>query len=81
MDYDGNLRLYSLNNLTGSWMISWQAIMEQCKVHGICGRNEICVSTPSPSAHALAAMRRLHQWNLARNYAWMIASVKHLAIG
>ncbi|KAJ0088669.1 hypothetical protein Patl1_31787 [Pistacia atlantica] len=48
MDYDGNLRLYSLNNLTGSWMISWQAIMEQCKVHGICGRNGICVSTPEP---------------------------------
>lgn len=48
MDYDGNLRLYSLNNLTGLWVISWEALIEQCKVHGICGRNGICVYTPEP---------------------------------
>ncbi|KAK4833429.1 hypothetical protein QYF36_004789 [Acer negundo] len=47
MDYDGNLRLYSLN-LTGSWMISWEALREKCNVHGICGRNGICVYTPEP---------------------------------
>ncbi|KAK0583795.1 hypothetical protein LWI29_003212 [Acer saccharum] len=47
MDYDGNLGLYSLN-VTGSWMISWEALREKCNVHGICGRNGICVYTPEP---------------------------------
>ncbi|CAN1770105.1 Putative receptor protein kinase ZmPK1 [Linum perenne] len=48
VDYDGNLRLYSLNISTGSWVISWQAISNMCSVHGICGRNGICVYTPVP---------------------------------
>ncbi|KAL6280559.1 hypothetical protein ACE6H2_017440 [Prunus campanulata] len=45
MDYDGNLRLYSLSGSTESWVITWQALTQQCKVHGICGRNGICVYT------------------------------------
>ncbi|BBH06188.1 S-locus lectin protein kinase family protein [Prunus dulcis] len=48
MDYDGNLRLYSLNSLTGFWVITWEAMAELCKVHGICGRNGICIYTPQP---------------------------------
>ncbi|TXG58692.1 hypothetical protein EZV62_016521 [Acer yangbiense] len=47
MDYDGNLRLYSLN-VNGSWMISYEALRQQCNVHGICGKNGICVYTPEP---------------------------------
>ncbi|CAH1446663.1 unnamed protein product [Lactuca virosa] len=43
MDYDGNLRIYSLNESTGLWSISWQAMAQPCNVHGICGRNGICV--------------------------------------
>ncbi|KAG5550300.1 hypothetical protein RHGRI_015306 [Rhododendron griersonianum] len=42
LDYDGNLRLYSLNHLTGSWVVSWMALGQQCLVHGLCGRNGIC---------------------------------------
>ncbi|CAH1445825.1 unnamed protein product [Lactuca virosa] len=42
MDYDGNLRIYSLNDSTGLWSISWQAIAQPCNVLGICGRNGIC---------------------------------------
>ncbi|KAI3750390.1 hypothetical protein L2E82_21025 [Cichorium intybus] len=42
MDYDGNLRIYSLNDSSGLWLISWQAIAQPCSVHGICGRNGIC---------------------------------------
>ncbi|XP_038719736.1 putative receptor protein kinase ZmPK1 [Tripterygium wilfordii] len=48
LDYDGNLRVYSLNNLTWKWRISWQALSQGCHVHGICGRNAICVYTPDP---------------------------------
>ncbi|CBI30480.3 unnamed protein product, partial [Vitis vinifera] len=46
--YDGNLRLYSLNHSTGLWMISWMAFGERNRVHGLCGRNGICVYTPEP---------------------------------
>ncbi|XP_044465824.1 putative receptor protein kinase ZmPK1 isoform X1 [Mangifera indica] len=42
IDHDGNLRLYSLNNLTGHWMVSWIALLQQCHVHGVCGKNGIC---------------------------------------
>ncbi|KAH7678137.1 S-receptor-like serine/threonine-protein kinase protein [Dioscorea alata] len=43
LDYDGNLRLYSLNNSTGLWSVSWEALPNLCNVHGLCGRNGICV--------------------------------------
>ncbi|XP_043719574.1 putative receptor protein kinase ZmPK1 [Telopea speciosissima] len=46
MDYDGNLRLYSLNESTMSWAVSWEAFSQQCSVHGLCGRNGICTYTP-----------------------------------
>ncbi|KAB2622065.1 receptor protein kinase ZmPK1 [Pyrus ussuriensis x Pyrus communis] len=35
MDYDGNLRLYSLESATGFWVVTWEAMTELCKVHGI----------------------------------------------
>ncbi|KAL6280562.1 hypothetical protein ACE6H2_017443 [Prunus campanulata] len=30
----------------GARVITWQALAQQCRVHGICGRNGICVYTP-----------------------------------
>ncbi|THG12917.1 putative receptor protein kinase ZmPK1 [Camellia sinensis] len=48
MDYDGNLRLYSLNNLTGMWVVSWVTLTQPCNVHGLCGRNGVCVYAPEP---------------------------------
>ncbi|XP_023734868.1 putative receptor protein kinase ZmPK1 [Lactuca sativa] len=48
MDYDGNLRFYSLNESTGLWSISWQAVAQPCNIHGICGRNGICVYGGKP---------------------------------
>ncbi|CAL9085223.1 unnamed protein product [Musa textilis] len=46
MDYDGNLRLYSLNESTGTWSITWEALSQICNVHGLCGRNGICEYSP-----------------------------------
>ncbi|XP_073052641.1 LOW QUALITY PROTEIN: putative receptor protein kinase ZmPK1 [Primulina eburnea] len=48
MDYDGNLRVYSLVNSTGLWDVTWQALIEPCNVRGVCGRNAICVYAPEP---------------------------------
>ncbi|XP_015693931.1 putative receptor protein kinase ZmPK1 [Oryza brachyantha] len=46
LDYDGNLRLYSLNETSGSWSISWMAFSRVCQMHGVCGINSVCNYTP-----------------------------------
>lgn len=47
LDHDGNLRLYSLIN-GSSWSVTWEAIAQPCRIHGLCGRNGICVYTTVP---------------------------------
>ncbi|KAH7850290.1 hypothetical protein Vadar_030513 [Vaccinium darrowii] len=42
LDIDGNLRLYSLKETTGNWTVTWQAMSNPCRVHGLCGPNSIC---------------------------------------
>ncbi|GLT51671.1 hypothetical protein SLA2020_250650 [Shorea laevis] len=42
LDPDGNLRLYSLEETAGTWVVSWEAFGEPCKIHGICGQNSLC---------------------------------------
>ncbi|KAK1313130.1 putative receptor protein kinase ZmPK1 [Acorus calamus] len=46
LDYDGNLRLYSLDDTSRSWSVTWQAIVETCKIHGACGPNALCNEIP-----------------------------------
>ncbi|XP_052174111.1 putative receptor protein kinase ZmPK1 isoform X1 [Diospyros lotus] len=48
MDYDGNLRLYSLNNKTRQWMVTWEALSQPCDIHGVCGKYGVCVYVPEP---------------------------------
>ncbi|KAK9161970.1 hypothetical protein Syun_002872 [Stephania yunnanensis] len=43
LDFDGNLRMYSLQEKEGKWHVSWQAMNQPCKIHGFCGPNSICV--------------------------------------
>ncbi|KAJ9167235.1 hypothetical protein P3X46_021901 [Hevea brasiliensis] len=47
MDSDGNIRLYSREDKGGKWTVSWQAISQPCKIHGICGPNSLCNYVPS----------------------------------
>ncbi|XBJ12170.1 hypothetical protein VPH35_016746 [Triticum aestivum] len=49
LDYDGNLRLYSLNKPNGRWSVTWMAFPQTCFVRGLCGMNGICVYTPRPA--------------------------------
>ncbi|KAF8733099.1 hypothetical protein HU200_015465 [Digitaria exilis] len=42
LDYDGNLRLYSLNTTSGDWSVSWMAFHRVCEIHGLCGINSLC---------------------------------------
>ncbi|XP_054799859.1 putative receptor protein kinase ZmPK1 [Prosopis cineraria] len=46
MDPDGNLRLYSFNEETSTWEVSWQVIPQPCTVHGLCGANSMCTYDP-----------------------------------
>ncbi|KAJ1273240.1 hypothetical protein BS78_06G264200 [Paspalum vaginatum] len=46
LDYDGNLRLYSLDDADGGWRITWTALPRQCDVHGVCGRYGVCAYLP-----------------------------------
>uniref|UniRef100_A0ACD6A4W6 Uncharacterized protein n=1 Tax=Avena sativa TaxID=4498 RepID=A0ACD6A4W6_AVESA len=49
LDFDGNLRLYSLDKVERTWSVTWMAFPQLCKVRGLCGPNGICVYTPVPS--------------------------------
>nr|XP_010920495.1 putative receptor protein kinase ZmPK1 [Elaeis guineensis] len=42
LDYDGNLRLYSLDESEKTWSVTWEALPQPCQIHGLCGRNGIC---------------------------------------
>uniref|UniRef100_A0A2N9HXF9 Bulb-type lectin domain-containing protein n=1 Tax=Fagus sylvatica TaxID=28930 RepID=A0A2N9HXF9_FAGSY len=46
LDPDGNLRLYSLQEMNGvwDWFVTWQAFSDPCKIHGTYGLNEFIVS-------------------------------------
>ncbi|OMO78835.1 hypothetical protein CCACVL1_14065 [Corchorus capsularis] len=46
LDFDGNIRLYSLDQRGETWVVSWQAFPQPCKVHGICGPNSLCTYLP-----------------------------------
>ncbi|CAI9291801.1 unnamed protein product [Lactuca saligna] len=45
IDYDGDMRLYSLIEHQGrtKWEIQWQAVSHSCRIHGICGANSLCI--------------------------------------
>ncbi|KAG5543608.1 hypothetical protein RHGRI_016378 [Rhododendron griersonianum] len=42
MDVDENVRLYSLDEEKRIWSVSWQAMSQPCKIHGVCGPNAMC---------------------------------------
>ncbi|KAK4744030.1 hypothetical protein SAY87_010342 [Trapa incisa] len=47
VDPDGNLRLYSLDNVTRNWSVTWQAFSSiPCFIHGVCGNNSLCSYDP-----------------------------------
>ncbi|KAF8395999.1 hypothetical protein HHK36_017610 [Tetracentron sinense] len=42
VDSDGNLRIYSWDNVLHAWKVGWQAVENQCDVFGSCGLYSIC---------------------------------------
>jgi hypothetical protein len=47
LDYDGNLRLYSLNVTSGNWSISGMLFVQICEIPGLCGVNSLCEYRPN----------------------------------
>ncbi|BFG31920.1 hypothetical protein CerSpe_181940 [Prunus speciosa] len=75
---EGNLRLHSLNS-TGSWVITWRALIRQCRVHAICGRNGIfCLYTPEPKCACPAGYEVFNtsNWNKGwkPKFSWDVLS-------
>ncbi|CAK7344501.1 unnamed protein product [Dovyalis caffra] len=46
IDFDGNLRLYSREDGRDTWVVSWQALSQPCRIHGTCGPNSYCSYVP-----------------------------------
>ncbi|KAJ4844463.1 hypothetical protein Tsubulata_050212 [Turnera subulata] len=47
LDVDGNLRLYSRGDGGGgTWVVSWQAMTQTCRIHGVCGPSSLCNYDP-----------------------------------
>ncbi|ONK76885.1 uncharacterized protein A4U43_C02F860 [Asparagus officinalis] len=65
LDYDGNLRLYSLNESTGSWSITWAALQRMLRAHGLRGQNGILAYTPLPQCSCPPGykMANTSDWN------------------
>ncbi|XP_010257222.1 PREDICTED: G-type lectin S-receptor-like serine/threonine-protein kinase SD3-1 [Nelumbo nucifera] len=45
LDIDGNLRMYSWIEASGSWRSVWQAVQNHCDVFATCGLYGVCVFT------------------------------------
>ncbi|EXB89238.1 Putative receptor protein kinase ZmPK1 [Morus notabilis] len=43
---DGDLRLYSRKLSGAKWIVTWEAVLQPCKIHGICGANSLCTYVP-----------------------------------
>ncbi|KAJ4820599.1 Serine/threonine-protein kinase [Rhynchospora pubera] len=65
VDYDGNLRMYSLNMSDGTWEVTWQAMRQLCYVHGLCGENAVCEYLPGLMCSCLPGyeMNDPSNWN------------------
>ncbi|KAM7252166.1 hypothetical protein ACFE04_024049 [Oxalis oulophora] len=46
LDFDGNLRVYSLDEKSGDWLVSWQAIPQSCAIRRSCGPSSLCSYIP-----------------------------------
>ncbi|XP_024526507.1 G-type lectin S-receptor-like serine/threonine-protein kinase At1g34300 [Selaginella moellendorffii] len=47
VDDDGNLRIYTLDEINKRWIITWQAVLLECNIFGKCGRFGICTYRPT----------------------------------
>uniref|UniRef100_A0A0D9YCY4 Receptor-like serine/threonine-protein kinase n=1 Tax=Oryza glumipatula TaxID=40148 RepID=A0A0D9YCY4_9ORYZ len=66
IDQDGNLKLYSLNKVEKSWIVTWEAMPQLCDIHGLCGTNSICEYSPDPRCSCLPGYEMADQENWSK---------------
>uniref|UniRef100_A0ACD5ZPG2 Uncharacterized protein n=1 Tax=Avena sativa TaxID=4498 RepID=A0ACD5ZPG2_AVESA len=66
LDFDGNLRLYSLNATDGSWLVSWMALRRVCDIHGLCGKNSLCKYIPKLKCSCLQGFEMVDESNWSK---------------
>ncbi|KAF8389693.1 hypothetical protein HHK36_024212 [Tetracentron sinense] len=61
LEDSGNLRIYSLDPASGTWVLVWQAVQELCTIRGVCGPNYICMTDGLNSTYCIcpAGFRRV----------------------
>ncbi|CAM0148630.1 unnamed protein product [Urochloa decumbens] len=81
LDQDGNLRIYSLNESTGGWAVSWAAVQQPCSTQGLCGQNAICEYQPSLKCSCLPGyeMANPRDWRYGCKPMFSISSCIHAA--
>ncbi|CAL4955235.1 unnamed protein product [Urochloa decumbens] len=81
LDQDGNLRIYSLNESTGGWAVSWAAVQQPCSTQGLCGQNAICEYQPSLKCSCLPGyeMANPRDWRHGCKPMFSISSCIHAA--
>ncbi|KAK9270202.1 hypothetical protein L1049_025778 [Liquidambar formosana] len=47
LDSDGNVRVYSREEETETWAVTWQAFSSPGVIHGVCGPNSLCIYAPT----------------------------------
>ncbi|TVU12398.1 hypothetical protein EJB05_46041, partial [Eragrostis curvula] len=72
LDYDGNLRLYSLNSIDGSWSTSWMALSQICDIHGLCGENSLCTYEPNLECSCLEGFEVNEPSDWSKGCKWKI---------
>uniref|UniRef100_A0A0E0JM83 Protein kinase domain-containing protein n=1 Tax=Oryza punctata TaxID=4537 RepID=A0A0E0JM83_ORYPU len=49
----------SLNKVEKGWIVTWEAMLQLCDIHGLCERNSICEYSPDPGVPVFQVMRWL----------------------
>jgi hypothetical protein len=66
LDYDGNLRLYSLNATNDNWSVSWMATPRIREIHGVCGVNSLCKYIPKLECSCLEGFEMIEPTDWSR---------------
>ncbi|TVU12397.1 hypothetical protein EJB05_46040, partial [Eragrostis curvula] len=66
LDYDGNLRLYSLDMASGNWSISGMLLVRVCEIPGICGVNSMCRYGPKPGCSCFEGFEMVDTSDLSK---------------
>ncbi|KAF2309752.1 hypothetical protein GH714_004936 [Hevea brasiliensis] len=85
LDSDGNARLYSREEGSARWAVSWQAKSQVCEIHGICGPNSTCSYNPLSGSKCSCLpgykMKKTGDWSYGCEPKFNLSCSNHAEIG